>query len=170
MGSNIKYLKAEASHTPEMQSLLMKHGPNEWNYLPEEGVKAEMEDVASGRAIAVLAEAEEKIIGFAVAYPGLIRFPAIVDSRKDAGACGYIGDVVVHSDFAGKGIGSKLLNEAKSLLREAKVQEIHIDCHEENAASRGMMRKAGFRQLALFDDPDRRFAGSRKTWLGRCMG
>jgi hypothetical protein len=38
-----------------------------------------------------------------------------------------------------------------------------IDRHEENLASAGMMRKAGFTELRTFVDLQRRDYGSRKT-------
>ena len=152
-----------------MFALLTEHGPNQWNFLPEDGVKSEMQDVADGRAAAILAKDGEKIVGFAVAYPGLIRFPKLTTSKLDQSKFGYIGDVVVHPNYSGRGIGSSLLNQAKAFLSASGVVEVHIDCHEENAASRGMMRKAGFEELATFHDPDRRFVGSRRTWLGQSI-
>jgi len=40
----------------EMYPLLKEHGPNIWNYLPEEGITEELRDVATGEALAILAE------------------------------------------------------------------------------------------------------------------
>ena len=160
-------IRATANDVDEMYELLMQHGPNQWNYLPEDGVAAELENVVDGKAIALLAELDSHIIGFAVTYPGYMRFPEHMHSDVVVEKVGYIGNVVVHKDYAGKGIGTILLEQAKVALLERGVSEVHIDCHEENLASRGMMKKAGFVKLALYSDPKRRSSGSRKSWVGR---
>lgn len=161
------FRQATSADIGTMRRLLDEHGPNDWNYLPVEGVQQELSDVASGKALACLVEQGGNLVGFAIAYARLVRFPtyapnAVVDRT------GYIGDVVVHREHAGKGLGSSLLTQVKHALVICGVEEIHVDCHEENAPSRGMMRKAGFVELAVFHDPGRRFVGSRNTWLGRC--
>lgn len=164
----IQLRHAVAGEVSEMRSFLMEHGPNDWNHLPEDGVAAELRDVAEGKAIALLVEIDMKLVGFAIAYPGFNRFPEYTSPNTSATVVGYIGDVVVHKDYAGKGIGSTLLEETKGALLERGVLEVSIDCHEENKASRGMMRKAGFKELALYFDPERRSIGSRRSWVGRC--
>lgn len=45
------------------------------------------------------------------------------------------------------------------------VGDVFIERHEENAGSAGMMRKAGFREVRTFNDPERRATGSRRTTL-----
>ena len=67
--------------------------------------------------------------------------------------------------MAGQGLGSRLLGESVKFLAEQGVQDIYIDRHEENAASAGMMRKAGFVELDTFPDPARRPSGSGRTTL-----
>ena len=75
----------------------------------------------------------------------------------------YIGDVVVASSQSGKGLGTQLLEEAIKIAGIEKCGYVYIERHEENAASAGMMRKAGFELVDTFHDPDKRTAGSRRT-------
>jgi GNAT superfamily N-acetyltransferase len=163
-----QFRRATADDTDVMYSVLMEYGTNEWNYLPEADVAAELKDVAEGKAFALLAELDTSIIGFAIAYPRFIRFPEHTDPNISEAAVGYIGDVVVHKEYAGKGIGTVLLEEVKKAFLKYGVFEIYIDCHEENKASRGMMRKACFEELTRYLDPKRRTTGTRKSWVGHC--
>ena len=161
------YRHAKADDVDEMYSLLKEHGPNKWNYLPEGGVIAELRDVADGKAVSILAELGDYIVGFAIAYPGFIRFPEYTTPSNSTEIIGYIGDIVVHMEHSGKGIGTVLVEEVKAALIEHGISEIYIDCHEENTASRLMMKKAGFEEVAVYFDPERRFVGSRRSWVGR---
>jgi ribosomal protein S18 acetylase RimI-like enzyme len=82
---------------------------------------------------------------------------------------GYICEVVVHRQFQGGGLGTALLREAITCLIEQGFREIYIERHEENAASAGMMRNAGFMEIATFHDPARRKHGSRCTTVCRIL-
>ena len=75
--------------------------------------------------------------------------------------------MVVHCDSRGQGIGSRLLEECKERLRALGAERIYVERHEENRASAGMMRKAGFEIIDTFFDPDRRPTGSRNTVVSR---
>ena len=149
-----------------MRSLLFEHGANQWNYLPEDDVEQELDDVAGGRAIAVVAESADILIGIAASYPAFIRFPDYTSAEMKLDEVGYIGDVVVHREYVGRGIGTKLLEQVMSKLSEINILSVYIDCHEENLASRQMMKKAGFVEVATYVDHERRAVGSRKTWVG----
>jgi ribosomal protein S18 acetylase RimI-like enzyme len=159
---NFRLATSNGDDLDVMRSLIFTHGANDWNYLPEDEVAQEFEDVRSGRAIAVLAEDRGEIIGFAVSYPSLIRFPELSDSTEQS-SFAYICDVVVNRKHAGKGVGAKMLTKSQIELVARGAKTIFIDCHEENLASRGMMRKSGFVEVAVVDDPERRFVGSRRT-------
>ena len=163
----LEYCLATAGDIDEMRSTLFEHGPNDWNYLPEQGVVQELKDVADGKAIGVLAKSEEVMLGFAVAYPRYIHFPKYTDSN-DSKEFGYIGDVVIKNEFVGKGVGMALLEATKKVLFAYNIRWVDIDCHEENKPSRGMMRKAGFKEVAIYLDVERRTVGSCNTWIGRC--
>ncbi len=40
---------AETGDIEAMTDLLLRHGPNPWNHLPEEGVRAHLRAIADGR-------------------------------------------------------------------------------------------------------------------------
>ena len=157
---------ATADDVSEMRSLLEEHGPNDWNYLPEEGVTRELTDVVEGNAVALIADLDNQVVGFAIMYPRFNRFPEYTDPETPLENIGYIGDVVVHKGHAGKGIGTNIIEEAKMILSNYGISKIYIDCHEENAASRGMVKKACFAEVALYFDSERRSVGSCRTWVG----
>ncbi len=77
---------------------------------------------------------------------------------------------MIHRDMAGQGLGSTLLEKAVARLGEKGLVDLYIDRHEENAASAGMMRKAGFSELHTYADPERRPNGSRRTTICRRLG
>jgi len=163
----ILFRTATENDVNEMLSFLKEHGPNKWNYIPEEYVTKEFKDVVEGKAIALIAELDNQMVGFAVMYPEFNRFPEYTDSEILRENIGYISNVVVQKKHAGKGIGTNLIENIKITLSKYGIAEIYIDCHEENTASRGMARKAGFEEIALYLDIERRTVGSCKTWIGR---
>jgi L-amino acid N-acyltransferase YncA len=76
---------------------------------------------------------------------------------------GYVSEAVVRRDCVGQGLGTRLLREALIVLSTVGVRAVFIDRHEENLASAGMMRKAGFREVETYADPRRRPHGSGRT-------
>ena len=66
-----------------------------------------------------------------------------------------------------KRLGTRLLKAAVSRLLQMGLTEIYVERHEENEGSAGMMRKAGFVVIDVFDDPRRRDVGSRRTSVSR---
>ncbi len=144
-----------------MRELLLKEGPNEWNYITDESIDHQFQLINQGKALAVIAE-ETSIVGFAVliikeASPSkLSKYSVLLDVA-------YINDVVVASSQSGKGLGSQLLKESIKLARNEKCTNVYIEHHEENLASAGMMRKAGFELVETFHDPNKRTTGSRNT-------
>ncbi len=144
-----------------MQELLLKEGPNEWNYITDASIGHQFQLINQGKAIPVLAE-DTCIVGFAVliikeACPAkLSKYAALSDIA-------YINDVVVASSQSGKGLGNRLLKESIKLAGNEKCSHVYIERHEENLASAGMMRKAGFELVETFYDPNKRTTGSRKT-------
>jgi ribosomal protein S18 acetylase RimI-like enzyme len=150
----------ESDYT-NMRALLLEAGPNEWNYLTEESIDLEFSLLEKGKAIAVLAE-ENEITGFAV----LIfkeSCPVKLERYTRLSHVAYIKNVVVSPTHSGKGLGSQLLLAAVSLAGEEQCSHVYIERHQENAASAGMMRKAGFKEVETFKDPERRSSGSRNT-------
>ncbi len=166
--SDIEMRLATASDIESMRVLLFSDGVNDWNYLPPDGVVQELGDVRSGRASAAVLEQDGVIVGLSIFYPNFVRFPAYVSrDLNQSAAVGYIDDVVVSRKLIGQGLGTKLLTRTIEELRARGMREIFIDCHEENLASRGMIRKAGFIDCGCFDDHERRFVGSRRTCIAR---
>jgi len=79
----------------------------------------------------------------------------------------FLAEMCVHPQHSGHGIGSCII-EAIALhltgtATAAAPQLLLMDRHEDNAASAGMMRKAGCTLLAVFSDPWKRPTGSRRT-------
>jgi hypothetical protein len=141
----IMFRQAVLEELADVKALLWNHGPNEWNYLTEEGVDAEFSLIEHGTAVAMVAVDSDKdqIIGFAVFIDG-----------------------TVSPDYLTK---YHALNEL--CIKEAKakqVQAVLIERHEENLVSAGMMRKAGFQIVDTFYDPEKRSTASRKTSILEC--
>lgn len=159
---------ATAADVSRMHAFIFEHGQNAWNFLPADDVAAHLGAIADGRTRAVLAESEGELLGFVTFM--VARSMAQYQSRERVGyPHGYVGEAVVHRAHAGKGLGSRLLKEALSRLSDDGYKEIYIERHEENQASAGMMRKAGFTEVATFDDPQRRSSGSRRTTVCRII-
>jgi len=75
----------------------------------------------------------------------------------------FVGDVVVSSLHSGKGIATHLLMECLSEAQNKSANNVLIERHEENLASAGMMRKAGFSIVDTFLDPKKRATGSQNS-------
>lgn len=144
-----------------MRSLLLKEGPNEWNYITDKSIDHQFQLIKEGKALAVIAE-KTSIVGFAIlimkeACPRKLSKYSILSDAA------YINDVVVASSQSGKGLGCQLLRQSIKLAADAVCKNVYIERHEENLASAGMMRKAGFELVETFYDPKKRSAGSRNT-------
>lgn len=156
------YSLATGTDLTELKAFLFEHGPNPWNHLPADGVDHEFDLVARGQASALKAVQCDNLVGFAIFYhPQSLPQKYLQYSGADSAI--YIAEVVVHKEYAGQGIGHRLLSLIIEHATEADVSMLLIDRHEQNLASAGMMRKAKFVELATFVDPERRDAGSRKT-------
>ncbi len=158
----IEYRKALVEEIAKLKELLWKYGPNEWNYLTQEGVDDEFKLVKNGTALTIVATFENEIVGFSVLIDGS-ESPTYLHKYTSLDEMCFIGDVVVSSNYSGKGIATQLL---KKCLDEAKYKEyktVLVERHEENLASAGMMKKAGFNIIDTFYDPEKREAGSRNS-------
>lgn len=144
-----------------MKDLLLKEGPNDWNYITDESIIHQFHLINQGKAFAVLAE-DTSIVGFAVL---IIKeaCPAKLSKYAVLSDIAYINDVVVASSQSGKGLGSQLLKESIKLAGNKKCSHVYIERHEDNLASGGMMRKAGFNLVETFYDPEKRAIGSKNT-------
>lgn len=155
---------ATVDDIPALYALILEHGPNPWNHLPPDEVHSHLQGIADGAVGAMLAEGEGHLAGFVSFYLSQdFQLHQPVDRQEQPQ--GYICEAVVHRDIAGRGLGTQLLLAAVARLAALGAVDIYIERHEENLASAGMMRKAGFRELSTFDDPARRPNGSRRTTL-----
>jgi L-amino acid N-acyltransferase YncA len=162
----IAFVPAGPAHLPALQALILEHGANRWNWLPEDGIAEHMRDVGAGQAHGLLAMEGEQLLG-AVTFCATYSFARYQSAdRKDA-PHGYICEAVVRRDQVGRGLGTQLLEQAVAALQIQGLREIYVDRHEENAASAGMMRKAGFVELETFAEPGRRPHGSGRTTVCR---
>ena len=164
--------QAALEELADVKALLWNHGPNEWNYLTEEGVDAEFSLIEHGTAVAMVAvdslgAGSNQIIGFAVLIDGAVS-PDYLTKYSALNELCFIGDVVVSSAYSGQGIATKLLECCIEKSKEKRATVVLIERHEENLASAGMMRKAGFKVVETFYDPAKRSAGSRKTSILEC--
>lgn len=151
---------AQPAEASLMEALLRQHGPNPWNYLPDDGVRQHFADLAEGRAEALLASTSAgEIAGFVTWLP---RHPDPERLAREPNSS-YIGEALVLPAHAGKGLGGVLLRAVRDRLLAAGKSPLYIERHEENAASAGMMRQGGFVPLRTFDDPVRRSHGSQRT-------
>jgi L-amino acid N-acyltransferase YncA len=156
---------ARPEDIPAMAVFIFEHGPNPWNYLPQEAVLAHLQGIAEGSVQAVLAEQEGGALAGFVTFLASSNFERYQPAERRDLPQGYVGEAVVHRELAGRGLGSRLLGAAIQGLRAQGIGDIYIERHEENAGSAGMMRKAGFVEVETFPDPQRRGAGSRRTTL-----
>ncbi|MDC7715889.1 GNAT family N-acetyltransferase [Vogesella sp. DC21W] len=153
---------ATAFDADNVQVLLFDHGPNPWNWLPAEGVAQTLQQLVAGLCRGVLAEDGTVLVG-AVLYRRADPYPSLRPDDVASAQCGYIVEAVVHRDYAGQGIGARLLQAACQQLASDGLRWVVADRHEENGPSAGMMRKAGFSQLGVYEDPARRPSGSGRT-------
>ncbi|MGI9319358.1 MAG: GNAT family N-acetyltransferase [bacterium] len=158
----IEYRNALSDETNKIKTLLWEHGPNQWNHLTEKGVDDELSLIRSDSAVAAVAVYKSEIIGFSILIDGN-ESPDYLKKYCSIDEMCFISDVVVSSHFSGKGIATQLL---KNCIEEAKNRSfsiVLIERHEQNLASAGMMRKAGFSIIDTFYDPDKRTSGSRNS-------
>lgn len=162
----IAFIPAEIRHLRALQAFLFEQGTNDWNWLPVAGIEAHMRDIAAEDAYALLAMDGEQLLG-AITFCTTQDFARYQPAGCKDAEHGYVCEVVVRRDRSGRGLGAQLLEQAVQALQAQGVQEIYIDRHEENAASAGMMRKAGFVELETFAEPQRRPQGSGRTTVCR---
>lgn len=158
---NIISRKLTESDLESMKALLLREGPNEWNYLTDESVSGQIDLIRNDKALAVVAE-EVEILGFAVLIFGR-ACPGKLSGYQSLDEVAYINDVVVGKQLAGQGIGTKFLLKCCSIAKDNNLNAVYIERHEDNLASAGMMKKAGFELVETIYDPAKRFSGSRNT-------
>lgn len=95
---------ARAEDIPAMAAFIFEHGPNPWNYLPQDAVLAHLQGIAEGGGRARLAEGDGgELAGFVtfLASSNFERYQAT--ERRDVPQ-GYVGEAVVHREHGGRGL------------------------------------------------------------------
>jgi GNAT superfamily N-acetyltransferase len=157
-----EYRLAKTDELKQLKAFLFHHGANPWNHLPLDGVNAEFALIAAGKGSALAAYRDDQPVGLAIFYhPNAL--PKHYLEYSHARSALYIAEVVVHKDYSGRGIGTNLLKEIIRRAADFGAEILLVDRHSENVGSAGMMRKAGFKELATFVDLDRRDFGNRST-------
>ena len=159
---SLSVVAARAEHLPALQALIFEHGANVWNYLPEDGIREHLDDIAQGRDYGVLALQDGHLLG-AVTFGLSTDFDRYLPPHTRGTPQGYVSEAVVRRDWVGQGLGTRLLREALASLSSRGVSSVFIDRHEENLASAGMMRRAGFVEIDTYADPRRHPHGSGRT-------
>jgi ribosomal protein S18 acetylase RimI-like enzyme len=164
--TGMRLAAASAHDLPALQALIFDHGANIWNYLPEDGIREHLDDIGQGRAHGVLALEEGQLIG-AVTFGLSTDFDHYLPEQARGTPQGYVSEAVVRRDRTGQGWGTRLLRQALVELGKLGAEVVFIDRHEENLASAGMMRRAGFGKIETYADPRRRPHGSGRTTVCR---
>ena len=85
---------AHTEHLPALQALIFDHGANIWNYLPEDGIREHLDDIAQGRAHGVLALQDGHILG-AVTFALSTDFDRYLTAPLRGTPQGYVSEAVV---------------------------------------------------------------------------
>ena len=157
-----------AEDIPALIDLILTQGPNPWNWLPADDVARHVAQIATGEVGAVVAWAGDAAQGV-VTFCQTQHFARYQPAARTAQLQGYVCEAVVHRDAVGQGLGARLLQAAIEALKGQGLHAVYIDRHEENAASAGMMRKAGFTVIDTFDEPEKRPHGSGRTTVCRIV-
>jgi ribosomal protein S18 acetylase RimI-like enzyme len=165
-GAGLVVVRAGPAHLASLTDLIFDHGANVWNYLPEDGIREHLQAVVQGRDHGVLAQQDGQLLG-AVTFGLGTDFDRYLPAHQRGTLQGYVSEAVVRRERTGQGLGTRLLREALAVLSSMGVVAVFIDRHEENLASAGMMRRAGFVELETYADPRRRPHGSGRTTVCR---
>lgn len=156
------FVPAQAVHLAAMEEFIFDHGANAWNWLPVDGIREHLQEVVSGQAKGLLAFEGETLVGM-MTYHQTDEYAKYQRAELAGTVHGYVSEAVVHRDYAGKGLGSRLLQAAVDDLQAKGMREVYISRHEENLASAGMMRKCGFVEIDTYVDERRSNTGSGRT-------
>jgi GNAT superfamily N-acetyltransferase len=160
--TGVRLVAASAQDMPALHDLIFDHGANSWNYLPEDGIREHLDDIAEGRAHGVLALEQGQLIG-AVTFGLSTDYDDYLPEQARGTPQGYVSEAVVRRDRTGQGWGTRLLRQALVELGKLGAELVFIDRHEANLASAGMMRAAGFVEIDTYADPRRHPHGSGRT-------
>ncbi len=156
---------AQPDDITAIRAFIFEHGVNEWNYLCAEDLDPHLAGLANGQTLGLIALDGTNLVG--IATGGITNSFNRYESAESTIVHASVSEVVVATDRCGMGLGSRILQECAARLHGHGAEHIYAERHEENLASAGMMRKAGFEVLDTFRDPERRPTGSRRTSVCR---
>jgi len=162
MDSKMAFRTAVAGDMTRIESLIRSEKNNPLVWMPDKVLRKHFQDLADGKAGAVVAVEGEEIVGVASYEWGDIK-PQFSKEPH-----GYIYLIIVKDGFRNLGRGTQLAKLATQELAKKGYSKIFAERQVENAASERMVKNAGFQDFKTFYDPDRRTAGSRKTTVGIC--
>lgn len=163
---SVELRQAQSDEGPAIERLILEQGPNQWNHLPSDEVRRNVEGIATGEASAVVAELDGALVGAAIYGIGH-PYKRLQPPGRESVERGYVSEVVVHRGHVGVSIGTKLLRAAIDRLVEQGMREIYAKRHADNIPSGRMMEKSGMEIVDEFDDPEIRPHGSRRTTVTR---
>ena len=129
-----------------------------WTYLGELAqepmfTSKDWDDLVANHAppnvLLVATDAKNRVIGYAAAHP----------------ADGELFLLFVDPEFAGRGVGRRLLNAAHDALRAAGCTQGFLFVHEANIRARAVYASAGYRPDGTIRDSDFRGASVREVRL-----
>jgi L-amino acid N-acyltransferase YncA len=107
-----------------------------------DGVSEWVQNIASGRTITVLAEAEGKIAGYASVHHNAVTWSRHVGEIR----------VIVSTDYRRHGLGRRLTDEVFDIARDLGLRKITAQMTPDQTAARATFERLGFRPEALLAD------------------
>jgi ribosomal protein S18 acetylase RimI-like enzyme len=95
-----------------------------------------VENYASDKEFCLVAEYEDKMVGFAMGYT--------YTKRRNTWTYGYLEWLGVDPDMGGHGIGRALVKELTALFRDEGVRMMIVDTEAENHRAINLFQKLGF--------------------------
>lgn len=146
------YLGTEAPPDSEqLAGLLREAGEAEYNFLPADRIACYLARLADGGVRCIWA-AQGGVLGAALLYSRFGPLHPVPGSHLRLEGF-YVDEVMVRRDCRGNGWSRTLLNKLREVVGPGP--DIYIDCDAANAASRAMMKSAGYTHIADYDDPGR---------------
>ena len=103
-------------------------------------VQGAIEDLGSHRALFVAEDVGGRCVSFVGVARGL-HFTGVEQA--------YVGELVVAAEFAGMGVGRRLVTEAESWARHQGCRQVALDTGASNVRARGFYARLGYREESV---------------------
>ena len=87
---------------------------------------------------------EERIAGSVVLNQSQDEGYRLLPWRDQSGKCLVVHTLCIHPDFAGRGLGKRMMEFSIHLAKELGMQSIRLDTMPQNDAANGLYRRLGF--------------------------